>query len=94
MLPELTTVCMGLGTTTGIGVKEGKGTATTVAGATTAVASTANTVLDYHYHELIDCYKTETTTAYVQQLSDEELEEALTKYNLLEKDNDIDIKVL
>ena len=67
---------------------------TTAGVATTTTGTIANASMDAHYQNLLDKYSAETTTAYVQQLSDEELESALMQFDLLESEDKNDVKVL
>lgn len=62
--------------------------------AATASSLVSNSIIESNYHDAINRYKTETTEAYVQQLSDEELENALMKFGLLETYDKESIKVL
>ena len=71
------------------------GKASTIAGvATTASSVLSDVIMETHYHNLVGKVETETTEAYVQQLSDEELETALMQFDLLEKEETNDVKVL
>ena len=60
----------------------------------TGVSFAANTIMDAKYQNVLDKYSVETSTSYVQQLSDEELETALMQFGLLESDDKNDVKVL
>jgi len=70
------------------------GASTTVGLVSTGSSVAANTIMDLKYQNTIDKYSVETTSAYVQQLSDEELESALMQFDLLEKEDQNDVKVL
>ena len=100
ILPYVTLI--GGGTTTSYIVgkksaKDGKfnyGASSSVALGFTASSVVANTIIEANYQDAIERHKAETTSAYVQQLSDEELEVALMKFDLLEQEDKNDVKVL
>ena len=74
---------------------DSKYAASTTAGLVlTGVSFAANTIMDAKYQNVLDKYSVETSTSYVQQLSDEELETALMQFGLLESDDKNDVKVL
>ena len=70
------------------------GVSTSSSLALVGTSAVSNTINEAQYEQLVSQCKVETTQAYVQQLSDEELELALTKFDLLEKEDKNDVKVL
>ncbi len=100
ILPYISVIGAGVATSVGVGNKaapEGGfnyGASTLVGLASTITSSVCNSTMEKNYDNLMDRQKTQTTSSYVQQLSDDELESALIKFDLLEKDNNNNVKVL
>lgn len=94
LLGGATTACVVIGSKTGDNGEFNAKTSTTAGLVSTGVSSTAYGIMEAKLQNTIDKYSVETTTAYVQQLSDEELEAALMQFDLLEKDDQNDVKVL
>ena len=93
LLGGATTTCGWIGKAAGEKGNTNYGASTTAGGATLVSSTVANSIMDAHYHEVVGRYETTTTSAYVQQLSDEELEEELMKLDMLESDEEEITKV-
>ena len=100
MWPYVTLVGGGTSTSVYAGLKKGKEgkinykVSLGVAGGATASSALCNTTIESNYHSAIERHRAEAAEAYVQQLSDEELERALMKFDLLEKEEKNEVKVL
>ena len=64
------------------------------AGAVTVSSALSNSTIESNFQKAIERRKAEISSTYVQQLSDEELEEALIQFGLLEQSQETNRKVL
>ncbi len=100
MWPYVTLVGGGVSTSVIVGKKKGKEgkinykASLASAGGATASSALCNTTIESNYHSAIERHRAEASEAYVKQLSDEELERVLMKFDLLEKEEKNDVKVL
>lgn len=100
ILPYISVLGCGVATSIGVGKKTGKNgkfnypASIGVAACSLISSSVSNTIIDTNYEHLMEREKAQTTTAYIQQLSDDELGAALIKFDLLEEDNKTNVKVL
>ena len=100
MWPYVTLAGGGVSTSVFVGKRKGKEgqfnykASLISAGGATASSALCNTTIESNYHSAIERHRAEAANAYVEQLSDEELESALMKFDLLEKEEKNDVKVL
>ena len=100
ILPYTTMIGGGVTTSYLVGKKTAKeggfntGASLTVAGVSTTSSVAANSYMDARYQDVLDKYHNETSSTYVEQLSDAELEKALIEFDLLESDEKENVKML